>query len=116
MAMDKRSSARMKLHLDLNIYHCGNHLGRGTTRDINTNGAFIQDYTGELYRNDVVELTFIPYEEECKPVCLKGMVVRGSRKGIAIMFGYGETDFGSFLGTFIKNAEKGRYACAVASF
>ena len=110
--MDKRSSVRIPLQLDVDIYNCGCYLGRGTTRNIHIDGAFIRDYTGELFHNDVLELVIVPCEEFQKPVYMRGMVVRGCSEGVGVLFGYGETEFRRLLKKLFNNTED---ECAYAA-
>lgn len=103
--MDKRSSVRMGLRLDVDIYNCGHYLGRGRTQNIHIDGAFIRDYTGELFHNDVLELVIVPCEEFRKPVYMRGMVVRGSSEGVGVLFGYDDTEFRGLLRKLFNYAE-----------
>jgi hypothetical protein len=93
MNMNKRSTPRKDLQLDVDVFSCGTYLGRSTTRDIHADGAFIEGAADEFYQNDVLDLRFIPELDEIKPVRLRAMVVRGAVDGVGVLFGYGETEF-----------------------
>jgi len=94
---NRRSTPRKELQLDVDIFACGTYLGRTTTRDIHADGAFIEAGADEVLVNDVVDLRFIPEENEIKPVRLRAMVVRDGRDGVGVLFGYGEMDFRRLL-------------------
>lgn len=97
MMKNKRSTPRHHIALDVDIFNCCTYLGRSTIRDIHIDGAFLEAYYDDLFRNDILELRFIPDVDEVKPVRLRAMVVRHSNDGIGVLFSYGENDFNNLL-------------------
>jgi hypothetical protein len=102
MMKNKRSTPRQDLALEVDIFNSSTYLGRSTIRDIHIDGAFIEADNNDLFRNDILELRFIPDADEIKPVCLRAMVVRGSDDGVGVIFSYGEHDFRNFLKKLFK--------------
>ena len=105
LTIDRRSTVRMPLQLDFDLYNCGTYLGRRTTRDIHIDSAFIEGCPDELLLNDIVELQVVLDDGGRRTVYIRGMVVRKSSAGVAVLFGYGEVEFRWLLSALYKNID-----------
>jgi len=97
MDINKRSTPRKDLQLDVDVFSCGSYLGRSATRDMHVDGAFIECAVDDIFQNDVLDLRFIRDLDEVNPVRLRAMVVRGTIDGVGVIFGYGEMEFRRLL-------------------
>jgi len=104
--LDKRSSARHPLRIDVDIYNKGSYLGRGMTRDLQIDGAFISRCHGEIHQNDILELRLFLNEDEQKPVCLRAMVVRNADDGIGVLFSYGAMEYRHLFSAIYRDRER----------
>ena len=102
--MDHRCSARIPLNLNLDLYYRDRPLGRFTTRDIDSSGAFIQSKLSAITANTVVDLHFISDNSNDKPLQRKGLVVRSGSKGIAVLFSDKQSNFREILDTEALNS------------
>jgi hypothetical protein len=98
---------RKSLQLSVDIYNCGSYLGRGTTRDIHIDGAFIEGCADGILQNDILELYIFSSEDDQLPVFLTAMVVRNSSQGVGVLFGCGEREFRWLLSTLGKISGNG---------
>jgi hypothetical protein len=63
-------------------------MGHSRTRDISLSGAFIESCSGELSRNDMLDLRIHMHDDKRNPLCLKATVVRSTTKGVGVQFDY----------------------------
>ena len=101
--MNKRSALRLPLHQKVDLYRHGSFLGRGKTKDIHIDGAFISACPMKLLDNELLQLRFYLGEDGQQPVYLKGMVVHGSDTGVGVLFSYNEKQFKVLLRALYNN-------------
>ena len=89
--VDKRSTSRMAQKFSVDVYNDDLYMGRCKTRDIHSDGAFIDDCVSE--QSDVLDLYFLLDEVKHDPVHLKGMVVRRPHHGAGVLFSYIDPEF-----------------------
>ena len=93
MNFDKRSALRIPLQQNVDIYRRGTYIGRGKTKNIHIDGAYINACPGTFSPNEVLQLRFYLGENGQQPVYLKGMIVHGSSEGLGILFSYTDQQF-----------------------
>ena len=98
MGLDKRSGMRLPLHKLVDVYKHGSFLGRGATRDIHIDGAFVGGCPGEFKKNELLQLRIHLSEVGQKPVNLNGLVVYGTSDGIGILFSCTDKEFNRLTG------------------
>jgi len=97
MTLYHRTSSRLPLSIDVNVFHRGTKLARTHTRNINPFGAFIELPTVELSRDDFVELHFIDREHNKEDLVQKGMVMHRDDGGVGVLFAYDSAKFRRML-------------------
>lgn len=98
MAMNHRCSARISLHVEVDVFHQGRTLGRYLTRDINPEGVFIETGPVALYPNDIVELEFVVSGDISRIDRMKAMVIWHNGGGIGLLFTESDPAFYDRLG------------------
>ena len=93
MNINKRSGIRKRLRLEVDVYSFGDYLGLSHTRDIDLNGAFITNFSGELSPDDVLELLLHVHDVGSGPLRLRATVSRSTNDGAAVLFDYGSDEF-----------------------
>ncbi len=101
--MDHRCSARLPLRLTLDLFYRGEHLGRFTTRNIDSSGAFIEGDTPLLPANRLVELHFVSDNHQFEPLQRRGLVTRSDNGGVAVLFSDQPSGFLKMLDTVSAN-------------
>jgi hypothetical protein len=99
--MHHRCSVRIPLRAEAKIYRHGNYLGRYQTRDIDSDGAFVDTGWLAMFLNEIVDLAItVPCE---KPVCvsIKAMVIRRAGKGVGLVFTKNSPDLNEQLAKLI---------------
>jgi hypothetical protein len=97
MTLYHRSSSRLPLSIDVNVFHMGKNLARTHTRNINPFGAFIELPTVKLAINDFVELHFIDQEHHQEYLVQKGLVMHRAADGVGVLFAYDSAEFRKML-------------------
>ena len=99
MGANKRNNPRKRLNIYVDMYSYDKYLGLYRTRDMNLDGAFIDNVTRKLYPGDLLELHFHVHDGEQSPLWLKATVVRTSDEGVGIIFDYGVQEYRQLLDT-----------------
>ena len=107
MNSNKRSSIRKQLNLYVDIYSFDNYLGLYQTRDMNLDGAFINNFARELYPGDLLELHFHVHDGERPPLHLRATVTRSSGEGAGVVFDYGVEEYRQLLDIISTYASDG---------
>ena len=107
MNVNKRSSIRKPLNFYVDIYSLDKYLGHCQTRDMNLDGAFINNCARKLYPGDLLELHFLVHDGEQTPLFLKATVARTSDEGIAVVFDYDVEEYRQLLDTISTYANDG---------
>lgn len=107
MDNNNRNSIRKPLNLYVDIYSFDKYLGLYQTRDINLDGAFINNFVRELYPDDLLELHFHVHEDERRPLHLRATVTRTSADGAGVVFGYGVEEYRQLLDLISTYASDG---------
>ena len=106
MESNKRSFVRLSRKFDVDIYKKDTYLGRGTTRDIHIDGAFISFFTELVEPNDILSLSFIIDPKERKHVNIRGLVIRASSAGAGILFSYKMVEYIPLLNAMYSHVNK----------
>ena len=93
-------------NFDVDIYNKGTYIGRGNTRDIHMDGAFISNCPCVINQYDVLDLVIILDKEEQSQVNLRGMVVRRSSDGVGVLFSYDWEEFSRLLSVMYHNVNE----------
>jgi len=107
MNVNKRSNIRKRLKLYVDIYNFDKYLGIYQTRDMNLDGAFIENCTRKLYPDDLLELHFHVHDGEFPPLQLRATVTRLSDEGVGVVFDYGVQEYRQLLDTISTYASDG---------
>ena len=107
MNVNKRNSIRKPLNLYVDIYSFDKYLGLHQTRDMNLDGAFIDNNTRKFNPGDLLELHFHVQDGELNYLRLKAMVSRSSDEGVGVMFDYGVQEYRQLLNTISTFASDG---------
>ena len=107
MIVNKRSSIRKQLKLYVDIYTFDKYIGLYQTRDINLDGAFIDNSTRKLYPDDLLELHFHVQDGERNHLRLRATVARSSEEGVGVMFDYGVQEYRQLLDTISTYSSDG---------
>ena len=107
MNADSRSSIRKPLVLAVEVYQLDKHLGSTQTRDINLDGAFLENCGTKLYPDDILVLHFHVHDNERVPLRLGATVVRSSQEGVGVAFDYGVQEYRRLLDTISTYAGDG---------
>jgi hypothetical protein len=99
--MNHRCSIRIPLRVEVTLSQHGSAMGRYVTRDIDSDGAFVETGGAALYPNDIVELTIAaPRANPCH-VSIRAMVVRRTEMGVGLLFTSYTPDFYQQIGRLI---------------
>ena len=104
---NKRSSIRKQLNLYVDIYSFDKYLGLHQTRDMNLDGAFIENSTRKLNPDDLLELHFHVQDGELNHLRLRATVTRSSDEGVGVVFDYGVQEYRQLLNTISTFANDG---------
>lgn len=107
MSIDKRISFRKQLNLYVDIYSFDKYLGLHQTRDMNLDGAFIDECARKLYPGDLLELHFHVQDGELNPLRLRATVIRSSDEGVGVAFDYDVQEYRQLLNTISTYASDG---------
>jgi hypothetical protein len=108
MIENKRSSTRKRIGFYVDVYSFNEYLGLFQIRDINLDGAFIDNCAGRLYPSDVLDLLFhVEGDGERNPLHLKATVTRLSDDGVAVEFDYDIQEYRQLLNTISTYANDG---------
>jgi len=107
MSVDKRISIRKKLNLYVDIYSFDKYLGLHQTRDMNLDGAFIDNFARKLYPGDLLELNIYVQDNERNPLHLNATVTRSSDEGAAVEFDYDVQEYRQLLNMVSTYANDG---------
>jgi len=107
MNVNKRSSIRKQLNLSVDIYSFDGYLGLHQTRDMNLDGAFIDNCARTLYPGDLLELHFHVQDDERNPLWLRATVTRSSDEGVGVVFDYDVQEYRQLLNTISTYASDG---------
>ena len=107
MNVNMRRSIRKRLNLNVDIYSFDEYLGLHKTRDMNLDGAFIDNCARKLYPGDFLELHFHVQDGERNPLHLRATVTRSSDEGVAVVFDYGVQEYRQLLNTISTYASDG---------
>ena len=107
MNVNKRNSIRKPLNLYVDIYSFDKYLGLHQTRDMNLDGAFIDNSTRKLNPGDLLELHFHVQDGELNHLRLKATVVRSSDAGVGVQFDYGDMEYRRLLNIISTYAADG---------
>ena len=83
--VDQRWCAREPLRLRVELNRQQRPIGRFTTRNMDVEGAFIEDAETQLNLNDIVELVFLDVEGEPTEHRLMAGVVRCAADGVGLV-------------------------------
>lgn len=84
--MNHRCSVRIPLHAEVKISLHGTHPGRYLTRDIDSDGAFVETGWLSMFLNEIVDLAITVPREKPACVSIKAMVIRSTTKGVGLVF------------------------------
>ena len=107
MNVNKRNSIRKPLNLYVDIYSFDKYLGLHQTRDMNLDGAFIDNNTRKFNPGDLLELHFHVQDGELNHLRLKATVTRLSDEGVGVVFDYGVQEYRQLLNTISTFASDG---------
>lgn len=107
MNLNKRSGIRKRMHLYVDVYSFDRYVGLYRTRDMNLDGAFIENCSRKLSPDDLLELHFHVQDGESSPLRLRATVARSSNEGLGVMFDYGLQEYRKLLDTFSTYASDG---------
>ena len=107
MNTNRRNNLRKQLNIHVDIYSFDKYLGLYRTRDMNLDGAFIDDCTRKLYPGDLLELHFHVHDGAQAPLWLKATVARTSDQGVGIKFDYDVQEYRQLLDTISTYASDG---------
>ena len=91
--VNHRYNQRLDLQVPMDVFCNNQHLGRYQTRDINTDGAFIEVDTAKIPVNGVVEVAFAAPEVDTDVTRFKALVVRCADNGLGLWFTSYDPDF-----------------------
>lgn len=107
MNVNQRSGIRKRLNLYVDIYSFDKYLGLYQTRDMNLDGAFIENCSRKLYRDELLELYFHVQDGARTPLRLRATVARSSDEGVGVRFDYGLQEYRILLDTIATYASDG---------
>jgi hypothetical protein len=107
MNVNMRRSIRKRLNLNVDIYSFDEYLGLHKTRDMNLDGAFIDNCARKLYPGDLLELNFYVQDNERNPLHLNATVTRSSDEGAAVEFDYDVQEYRQLLNMVSTYANDG---------
>ena len=107
MDVNKRSSIRKQLNFYVDIYSFDEYLGHYQTKDMNLDGAFIDNCARKLYPGDLLELYIHVQDGERNPLRLRATVTRSSDEGIAVVFDYDVQEYRQLLNLVSTYASDG---------
>ena len=107
MNVNKRSSIRKRLNFYIDIYSFDEYLGLHQTRDMNLDGAFIDNCARKLYPGDLLELHFHVQDGERNPLHLRATVTRSSDEGAGVVFDYDVQEYRQLLNLVSTYASDG---------
>ena len=100
--MNHRCSVRIPLRVEVKLSRHGSDLGHYMTRNIDSDGAFVEARGLVLHPNDVLELEVRRPRESPDPVAIKAMVVRNTAAGVGLLFGTHSPQLTQQIGTRIQ--------------
>ncbi|MGD8854459.1 MAG: PilZ domain-containing protein [Gammaproteobacteria bacterium] len=100
--MNHRFSVRVPLRVEVKLSRHGNDLGRYMTRDIDSDGAYLE--TGQLvvFPNEIVDVGIRFPGENSGNLSIKGMIVRTTSQGIGLMFTESSEELDRHIGRLIQ--------------
>ena len=107
MNINKRSSIRKQLNLNVDLYSFDEYLGHCQTRDMTLDGAFIDHCARKLHPDDLLELHFHVQDNEQNPLHLRATVARTSDEGAGVMFDYDDQAYRQLLNILSTYASDG---------
>ena len=107
MIINKRSGTRKQLDLYVDVESRGESLGLYQTRDINLNGAFLNNCGSTLHPSDTLELQFHIHDGESSPLRLRATVTRATDEGVAVLFDYRAQEYRRLLNLLSTYATNG---------
>jgi hypothetical protein len=107
MNVNKRSSIRKRINFNVDIYSFDEYLGLHQTRDMNLDGAFIDNCGRKLYPGDFLELHFHVQDGEQPPLHLRATVTRSSDEGAGVLFDYDVQEYRQLLNLVSTYASDG---------
>jgi hypothetical protein len=107
--MNHRCSVRIPLRVEVDLFRHGHDLGRYMTRNIDSDGGFLETGALALFPSDIVKLAIAAPREDPGHVSIRAMVVRRTDEGVGLLFTNYSPDFYQQMGRLIDtllNAER----------
>jgi len=100
--MNHRFSVRIPLRVEVKLSRHGNDLGHYMTRNIDSDGAFVDVRGLVLHPNDFLELEVRLPRENPGHVAVKALVVRNTVTGVGLLFTNSSAGLTQQIGTHIQ--------------
>ena len=100
--MNHRYSVRIPLRVEVKLSRHGNDLGHYMTRNIDSDGAFVETHGLVLHPNDILKLEVRLPRETPGHVAVQALVVRNTVTGAGLLFTNGSAELTQQIGTHIQ--------------